>query len=138
MNTIDAKNADGEPKYPFLQHMKDDPLRSALDPKNAALLTAAYLVDKIEEQHIKPSDMTAASMAYIYNPDVHSYGHPKHYIACSSIELKFQKMVHPDLKDENYPSPEVVKHSIHASHVLANLQKIEEAEKHKHSKDKPH
>jgi hypothetical protein len=30
-------------------------------------------------------------------------------IACSSIELKFQKMVHPDLKDENYPSPEVVK-----------------------------
>jgi hypothetical protein len=137
---IDAKDANGDPKYPFLQHMKKDPLRGALDPKNAALLAAAYLADEIDNRHIKPKDVTAQSMAYLYNEDVHSYGHPKHYISCDGYTLKFQKIVHPDLKDEKYPSPEVLKHSNHVGNVMDSLKKVDEyEEKHsKQDKDKPH
>jgi hypothetical protein len=122
---IEAKDENGDPKYPFLQHMKDDPIRAALDKKNAALLTGAYFADEIERRHLKPNEVTAESLAYMYNPDVHSFGNPKQYVACEDkLSLGIQKIIHKDLKDEMFPSAEVTKHSIHVKHVMDNLAKI--------------
>lgn len=136
---IDAKDAHGHSKYPFLQDMAKDPLRAALDPKNAALLAAALLADEIENRHIQPKDVTAQSMACIYNEDVHSYGHPKQYLSCDGYTLKFQRMIHHDLKDEHYPSAEVVKHSHHVGNVMGSLQKVDEYEKqHQKKEGQPH
>ncbi|HEY9684942.1 MAG TPA: hypothetical protein V6C86_25420 [Oculatellaceae cyanobacterium] len=122
---IEEKDAHGDPKYPFLQHMKDDPIRAALDKKNAALLTGAYFADEIEKRHLKPNEVTAESLAYMYNPDVHSFGNPKQYVACEDkLSLNIQKILHKDLKDEQFPSSEVIKHSIHVQHVMSNLARI--------------
>jgi len=34
---VEMKKADGKPEYPYLQPMKEDPVRAALEPKNAAI-----------------------------------------------------------------------------------------------------
>jgi hypothetical protein len=127
---ISAQDKHGQPKFPFLQHMTDDPVRACLNKRNAALLVGAYLANEIENRHVKPEDVSIKSLAYAYNEDVHSFGKPKQYVACEDqVSLALQRRLHPDLKDEHYPSAEVVAKSVHAQHVTDSLSAIENKNK---------
>lgn len=67
---VNLETADHKPKYPFLSQLKDDPLRKALDPKNAALLTAAYLAESAERLSQMKIPVNDQALAYTWNPDV--------------------------------------------------------------------
>lgn len=65
--------------YPQLKDFADDPVRAACDPKAAPFFVAAYMADKIKglENHNRlqpkePINITPATIAYTYNPDVFS------------------------------------------------------------------
>jgi len=70
-NLVEMKNAAGKPEYPYLQQLKEDPVRAALEPKNAALFAAAYTKEIIKEQKAHGIEKpTAEQVIYGYNDDV--------------------------------------------------------------------
>jgi hypothetical protein len=73
-------------KYPQLGQFKDDPVRAAVNPEITPMFVAAYLCDKVslldkyntQHPNEKPIPVVAATLAYLYNPDViSSNGHFK-------------------------------------------------------------
>ena len=126
---VDLKNADGKPEYPYLQQMKDDPLRAALEPKNAALLVAAYsneIVKDLKAHHIQKP--TAEQVIYLYNDDVNSYGSGKEktFISVSAPgAAKAEKFLHSDLRRERIPNdPRILENSVHVRHVMHALDEL--------------
>ncbi len=129
---IGAKDNNGNPEYPYLQHFKANSLEAALEPQNAALLTAAnldYNAKKLIEQHVPVNDRT---LAYMWNPDVQqhddgSYG--------SLHGLK--RVVESHLNSKNYSSqrkdyPEneqILNASVHVHNVLSNYSVVEQQKK---------
>lgn len=67
---VNATNSDGSPIYPQLAHMNDDPIRAALEQKNAALLVGAYLDREAGKLKQRGLPVTTESLAYAYNQDV--------------------------------------------------------------------
>ncbi len=67
---IDAKDELDNPKYPYLQHMRDNSLKLAENPQNAALLTAAYLADKAKDLQSHGLPVNNRTLAYMWNYDV--------------------------------------------------------------------
>jgi hypothetical protein len=126
---VDMKNEHGKPEYPYLQQIKEDPIRSALDPKNAALLVGAYTVEIAKEQKAhgieKPS---VDQIIYGYNDDVNSYknGNDKAFVSVSAPkERDAEKLLHKDLKREKYPiDPRIVATSAHVRHVKRELENV--------------
>lgn len=127
---VNMTDEHGQPTYPFLQHMKNDPVRAALDPKNAALLVGAHLneIAKDQKQHGIASPSTE-QIVYGYNDDVHSYAEKNKRVfegIPDSIESRAEQIVHPDLKREQYPKdPAVVKNSPHVHHVMEELKSVD-------------
>lgn len=126
---VNLKNPDGKPEYPYLQHMKGDPLRGALDAKNAALLVAAYskeIVKDLQAHGIqKPS---VEQVIYLYNDDVNSYGTGKEktFISVSAPgSATAEKLLHSDLRRERIPNdPRILEKSVHVRHVLHALDEV--------------
>lgn len=128
---VEMKKADGKPEYPFLQPMKEDPIRAALEPKNAALFAAAYTCEIIKEQKAHGIDKpTAEQVIYGYNDDVNSYGSGKDkgFVSVSLRgEKETQKFLHHDLRREKYPTdPRILEHSQHVKHVMHALHEVNE------------
>jgi hypothetical protein len=108
--------------------MKNDPVRAALNPQNAALLVAAELneIARDQKQHgiTKP---TTEQIVYGYNHDVESLGKgaTKKYISPDPAQLRIERLLHKDLKQEPYPiAPEVTKASVHVQHVMHQLDAV--------------
>lgn len=126
---VDLKNPDGKPEYPYLQHMKDDPLRGALDAKNAALLVAAYskeIVKDLQAHGIqKPS---VEQVIYLYNDDVNSFGTGKEktFISVSAPgSATAEKLLHSDLRRERIPNDsQILEKSVHVRHVMHALDEV--------------
>jgi hypothetical protein len=126
---IEMKNADGKPEYTYLQHMKDDPIRGALDPKNAAFLVAAHtneIVKDLKAHGIQKP--TAEQVIYVYNDDVNSYGtgKDKKFVCVSAPgTASSEKLMHPDLRRERIPNDlRILENSDHVRHVMHALDEV--------------
>jgi hypothetical protein len=126
---VELKNSDGKPEYPYLQHLKSDPLRGALDSKNAALLVAAYSNEVVKDLRAhgiqKP---TAEQVIYLYNDDVNSYGTGKNktFVSVSAPGAgSAEKLMHPDLHRERIPNDSrILEKSVHVRHVMHALEEV--------------
>lgn len=127
VNAIDEKT--GQPKYPFLSHLKADPIRGAEDPKNAALLTAAYLAQSAEKLKAMNIDVNNQTLAYTWNPDVFKTG--GRYECPSSVQLKAEHSLPSQLRPHresvwNPTDPQILKTSTHVHNVNEQLKLIQE------------
>jgi hypothetical protein len=109
--------------------MKEDPVRAALEPKNAALFAAAYTSEIIKEQKAHGIEKpTAEQVIYGYNDDVNSYGSGKDkgFVSVSLHgEKQTQQLIHHDLRREKYPTdPRILEHSQHVKHVMHALDEV--------------
>lgn len=126
---IDLRNADGKPEYPYLQQMKDDPLRAALDPKSASLLVAAYSKEVVKDLKahgiLNPTDQ---QVIYLYNDDVNSFGSGNHktFVSVSAPgSAAAEKLIHADLRRERIPNdPRILQESVHVRHVMHALKQV--------------
>jgi hypothetical protein len=136
---ISAAGADGKPLYPFLQHMKDDPLRLAEEPKNAALLAGAYFADKARELtklHIPVNDKT---LAYCWNPDV--FVQDRKYVSPDPTQLFVEnhtgmhknRLIENALKVQRKPvykpvDPQITEISNHVRNVMGQYKLIKSSD----------
>lgn len=129
---IDAKDNHGNPVYPYLQSMKNDQLRSAEDPKNAALLTAAYMADKAIELELRNIPINDKTLAYTWNYDVQNHTDGS-YGSVHGLELLVEKYFNKEnfnREGQKYPSnEEILKASKHVYNVLSNYPEVKQQKK---------
>lgn len=127
---VNASNATShEPKFPYLSHMKDDPIREALKPLNAALLAGAYFeqsAEKLKDVDIPVNDKT---LAYTYNADV--FTRDGRYECPSSLEVRAESKLPGFMKAHRESvwlpkSNEVLTISTHVKNVQKQLTYIKE------------
>jgi hypothetical protein len=133
---INATDTNGKLLYPFLEQMKNDPLKAAEDPRNAALLAGAYFADKakvLTALHIPVNDKT---LSYCWNPDVFLQGGK--YVSPDPGQLFVENHagLHKSRQVENvlnahrepvpYPiDPQITGLSHHVKNVMANYPFVE-------------
>ena len=129
---IGAKDNNGNPVYPYLQHFKANSLGAALEPQNAALLTAAnldYNAKKLIEQHVPVNDRT---LAYMWNPDVQQHDDGS-YGSLHGLELRVEKnFATKKLRNQSQEYPyneDLLNASKHVHNVLNNYPGVEQQKK---------
>lgn len=92
-HVIEAKDQHGKPRFPYLQHMADDPLKAAEQKDNAALLAASFLKIIADELTAKGVEVNDKTLSYKWNPDVLSRplnklepGGPREYKSVNHVE----------------------------------------------------
>ena len=130
---INAKDNNGNPIYPYLQSIKD-PLRSAEDPKNAALLTAAnldYNAKILQSQHLN-IPVNDRTLAYMWNDDVQQHNDGSYgslYGLDAFFEHKFNQEI-LDRQRQEYPyNEDILNASTHVNNVLSNYPAVEQQKK---------
>ncbi len=125
-------------KYPQLAEFNGDPIRAAVDPETAPMFVAAYMCDKLEtlENYNKThSDkqipLCAATVAYLYNPDVLSQnGSYRHTEASDGIGRLLHLHPTKGWHSEKLPTnDEIVKHSKVIKDILSATKMVEDKEK---------
>lgn len=124
---IHATNESGKPKYEFLQHMKDAPLKTALDPKNAALLTAAYFAQSAEILKQMKIDVNDRTLAYTWNADVFECNGK--YECPSTLQMRAEKQLPDQIKPKrrsvwNPSNDQILDASTHVKNVGEQMKYI--------------
>lgn len=107
--------------------MKDTPLKSALDPKNAALLTAAYFAQSAEALEQMKIDVNDRTLAYTWNADV--FENNGKYECPSTIQIRAERQLPDQIKPKrtsvwNPSNDQILDASTHLRNVTEQLKQI--------------
>jgi hypothetical protein len=124
---VNLEDAGHKPKYPFLSHMKTDPVREALDPKNAALLTAAYFAQSAETLNRMKIPVNDQTLAYTWNPDV--FKADGKYVCPNSIQMKAEHSLPKQMRPHresvwNPTNDDILNTSTHVQNVKAQINLV--------------
>jgi hypothetical protein len=126
---VNMETSDHKPKYPFLSTLKDDPVTKALEPKNAALLTAAYFAESAEALTKMKIPINNETLAYTWNPDV--FKADGKYECPNAVQLKAEHQLPKQLRPHresvwNPYNEDILKASTHVHNVNEQVRIIRE------------